>query len=261
VTSKQTNKYLNKKGNLLIMKSIISIASLITAITLSTNVYAAPLYSIVITGHVVPDNAAGALGSTLQGRNFEFNATFELDINKAVGSRINGDGQTVYQLDDGGNLYTNSVCIDGAPDLAGSNCFSSTIVEFEYNDNGSEDWASNPNLQFLGLNVPDGTTFDALVLGLGDPDSDLEFYTTLIFPDDWVDGLNPANLPDTVDISQLVVGAGEFAIINGNVEEFAQILVDSVELQSVNAVPVPAAAWLFGSGLIGLVAVARRKKI
>lgn len=27
----------------------------------------------------------------------------------------------------------------------------------------------------------------------------------------------------------------------------------------INAVPVPAAAWLFGSGLIGLVAVARRK--
>jgi hypothetical protein len=29
---------------------------------------------------------------------------------------------------------------------------------------------------------------------------------------------------------------------------------------SVNAVPVPAAFWLFGSGLLGLVAMARRKK-
>jgi len=29
---------------------------------------------------------------------------------------------------------------------------------------------------------------------------------------------------------------------------------------SVNAVPVPAAVWLFGSGLIGLIGVARRKK-
>jgi len=29
----------------------------------------------------------------------------------------------------------------------------------------------------------------------------------------------------------------------------------------VNAVPVPAAAWLFGSGLLGLIGIARRKKI
>jgi hypothetical protein len=28
----------------------------------------------------------------------------------------------------------------------------------------------------------------------------------------------------------------------------------------VSAVPVPAAFWLFGSGLIGLIGVARRKK-
>ena len=28
----------------------------------------------------------------------------------------------------------------------------------------------------------------------------------------------------------------------------------------VSAVPVPAAVWLFGSGLIGLIGIARRKK-
>ncbi len=29
----------------------------------------------------------------------------------------------------------------------------------------------------------------------------------------------------------------------------------------VAAVPVPAAAWLFGSGLLGLIGIARRKKV
>ena len=35
----------------------------------------------------------------------------------------------------------------------------------------------------------------------------------------------------------------------------------AVQSGDVSAVPVPAAAWLFGSGLLGLVGVARRKKV
>lgn len=35
---------------------------------------------------------------------------------------------------------------------------------------------------------------------------------------------------------------------------------NSLEVLSVSSVPVPAAVWLFGSGLIGLIGVARRKK-
>ena len=36
--------------------------------------------------------------------------------------------------------------------------------------------------------------------------------------------------------------------------------VDNVTLGTLTAVPIPAAVWLFGSGLIGLIGVARRKK-
>jgi hypothetical protein len=34
-----------------------------------------------------------------------------------------------------------------------------------------------------------------------------------------------------------------------------------VDIETVNPVPVPAAVWLFGSGLIGLAGVARRRKV
>ena len=37
------------------------------------------------------------------------------------------------------------------------------------------------------------------------------------------------------------------------------IFLDDIRFESVNAVPVPSAVWLFGSGLIGIVGVARRK--
>jgi hypothetical protein len=35
---------------------------------------------------------------------------------------------------------------------------------------------------------------------------------------------------------------------------------NSLTVLSVNPVPVPAAVWLFGSGLIGLIGIVRRKK-
>ena len=42
---------------------------------------------------------------------------------------------------------------------------------------------------------------------------------------------------------------------------FADFSIDNVSIKAdVSAVPVPAAVWLFGSGLVGLVGVARRKK-
>ena len=54
------------------------------------------------------------------------------------------------------------------------------------------------------------------------------------------------------------------AMVNGTDINVSKQLADTAlfanESISVSAVPVPAAVWLFGSGLIGLIGVARRKK-
>ncbi len=60
-------------------------------------------------------------------------------------------------------------------------------------------------------------------------------------------------IADTIGGSPMI--AGPFTGYNANFD-ITSITVTSV----VSAVPVPAAVWLFGSGLLGLVGIARRKK-
>ena len=38
------------------------------------------------------------------------------------------------------------------------------------------------------------------------------------------------------------------------------VIADAVRFERLSAIPIPAAVWLFGSGLLGLVSMARRKK-
>lgn len=85
--------------------------------------------------------------------------------------------------------------------------------------------------------------------------ADGEEWTLAIFADSgWFsDGsVIPDNLPATY--SALLVG---FEFDAAGVEVGS--VFASVNSVTVSAVPVPAAAWLFGSGLLGLIGVARRK--
>lgn len=82
-----------------------------------------------------------------------------------------------------------------------------------------------------------------------------------------VDGVNILTDFSANDSSLLATGVpGQFDEYTFNNVTGTQILIwadgdtDSFRIDTINAsvVPVPAAAWLFGSGLLGLVAVARR---
>lgn len=65
----------------------------------------------------------------------------------------------------------------------------------------------------------------------------------------WVDD-------STIDFS---LGRARTKLLNGSKNEFHWKFTDQNAVALPSAVPVPAAAWLFGSGLIGLVGAARRK--
>lgn len=72
----------------------------------------------------------------------------------------------------------------------------------------------------------------------------------------------PKSLGSTGNL--LSTGIGDNSGIYGQINLFTDTDAGGIGISlrdvSVNAVPVPAAVWLFGSGLIGLIGIARRKK-
>jgi hypothetical protein len=76
---------------------------------------------------------------------------------------------------------------------------------------------------------------------------------TLTGSSNFILGLNDGNgwIADSAVVS---LGANAYSVTFGTGAN-----VIEVDVQIVPAIPVPAAVWLFGSGLIGLVGVARRK--
>jgi hypothetical protein len=72
---------------------------------------------------------------------------------------------------------------------------------------------------------------------------------------DWTQMLVSAVMPEGTASTRMQL----IHILEASTSNAGAIFLDDASL-SVSAVPVPAAVWLFGSGLLGLVGVARRKK-
>ncbi|MCB1961516.1 MAG: hypothetical protein KDE68_13495 [Rhodocyclaceae bacterium] len=231
------------------------VAALLAA---SITAHAAPPQSIALSGQIVADNSFGTLAQHI-GRNFNFEASFELDVSKAINTWVNAGGWTVYELDDGGANYAGAACIFDGANVAGGDCFSSNVIGFEFNDNAVENWTSE--VSFLNINVADGTPLDVIVLGFdgqfgGD---NTEVWVSLLFDGDLFDGYEPSGLPQSISLDKYVGGGGEFAQWDGPSDDWKGWAQFRVEAVSVSPVPEPAAAWMYGAGLFGLAAIARRR--
>jgi len=224
------------------------------SLLLTTSINAAPVQTISVSGVIVEENALGTLGENV-GRNFSYEATYQLDRSLADDTWTNSNGDIHYDLNDGGNTYYSTACIEGVT------CYNTNVVSFEFDDNLVEDWDDIPFLD-PSRGLINGEPLDAIVLGFFDPllPDETEFWLTLLFEADLFDSADESTLPELINLDGFIAGAGEFAQWDGEADDWgawAQFRADSV---NVSTVPVPGAVWLFGSGLLGLIGVARRKK-
>ena len=128
----------------------------------------------------------------------------------------------------------------------GAGSFDNTWLRFRYQDATQNGW----NYSLSNIFDTDWNTF------------------SVTFNTSWDDVTAMANgwLPDNLSIDPGAVASESWATTMSNVYTTEirlsgeGLLIGGIDNFELTAVPVPAAVWLFGSGLLGLVAVARRKR-
>jgi hypothetical protein len=148
--------------------------------------------------------------------------------------------------DFGGSLWTASVDLAFFSEaFTGAGSFDNAWLRFRYQDSSQNGWAYS----LTNIFSPDWSTF------------------SVTFDPSWSDADAMANgwLPDDQSISPTADPSQSWATTMSNVYTTEVRLsgegdlLGGIDNFKLNAVPVPAAVWLFGSGLLGLLGVARRK--
>ncbi len=158
--------------------------------------------------------------------------------------------------------------VNGSSNYGIANPGTAGVSRLDFNEATIVEGAYFTNTTFAYLSMTDGDVF-AKQFGLGD------FFTLTVTGLDSSDNVTnavnislalDANLVDAWVWNDLMslgeVFALEFSLASSDVGAFgmntpAYFAMDN--LTSVSAVPVPAAVWLFATGLLGLVSVARRR--
>jgi len=221
----------------------------------------------------------GRLAATLGGTDYQAyyddvaNLTWLADANYAQTSGYDDDGRMTWQA---ANDWAAQLTVDGVGDwrLANTNPVNDTAYNYGFTDNGSTDFGRNVSRS--------GTAY------AGSQGSELAnlFYNVL----GNVSNYDSSGVFDNGCAGSCLTSTGPFSNVQFNVywsateyapstlnawlfnmtsgiqtnvtkdSSFYGWAVQSGDVGSATpAVPVPAAVWLFGSGLLGLVGVARRK--
>ena len=98
---------------------------------------------------------------------------------------------------------------------------------------------------------------------LGNTDSTTDSWDSFAIPFNTV--LSDGNITSSIDVIHSVIDGdaallGDFVSYNSFRDYQTNLPAQPYASFALCSVPVPAAAWLFGSGLIGLIGIARRKK-
>ena len=113
--------------------------------------------------------------------------------------------------------------------------------------------------QLAGMTISPGDLTDIWTARTEDSISNLEFGVSIFSFDDlsWQTNELFTSMPPAISGSDLTAFFILETDVTGNVTFFALGEVDNI---AFSAVPIPAAIWLFGTGLLGLFGVAKRKK-
>jgi hypothetical protein len=151
-------------------------------------------------------------------------------------------------------IYSSSAAISGTHTMTGSSgTFSTANVDFS---------GVSGNVVGVGLWGLDLTTYgnEAIVLNVNYSDSSSQSYNITL------NGADPSLTPEyfglySNDMSQTIASVSLYGTDNFGADR-AWMIDDLTVITagSVPSVPVPAAAWLFGSGLVGLIGVGRRAR-
>ena len=223
-------------------------------ILFSSAANAAPV-SIDITATI--QNISGSYLSSLSNGQ-SLNATFSYDTDEANASSVNTTPSTVE-----GHEFTSFYEFSGSP-------YDASVggPGFSFNNEAPIGVVVNNDLAIsadeTGGVIPDGT-YDWIEI-LGSTASDIngpntpgngQDWTLAIFADNenwFADGsLIPDDLPSSY--TTLLVGID----FDANGDEIG-VIIATVDSLTISQVPIPAAIWLFISGLLGLVSVARHKQ-
>ncbi|MDH3387883.1 MAG: hypothetical protein OEN02_08240 [Gammaproteobacteria bacterium] len=113
----------------------------------------------------------------------------------------------------------------------------------------------------LGFNFTDVMDLGGGVVNVFELSLDFDLDLMLFQPDDFVLG--------TFDFSTLSLGTSaldiSFALLSGEYDAFGFATELHADLRAgsvtVSVIPVPAAVWLFGTGLVGLIGFGKRRKV